>query len=97
MVYQDSSVVAFRDINPKAPVHILIVTRKHIATLLDLEPGDRELVGDVFAAASRIAREQGIAENGFRVVANCGPGAGQSVYHIHFHLLGGRHFSWPPG
>lgn len=97
MVYQDSSVVAFRDINPKAPVHILIVPRKHIATLLDLEPGDRELVGDVFAAASRIAREQGIAENGFRVVANCGPGAGQSVYHIHFHILGGRHFSWPPG
>ena len=97
MVYQDSSVVAFKDINPKAPVHILIVPRKHIATLLDLEPGDRELVGDVFAAASQIARDQGIAENGFRVVLNCGPGAGQSVYHIHFHLLGGRHFSWPPG
>ena len=97
MVYQDSSVVAFKDINPKAPVHILIVPRKHIATLLDLEPGDRELVGDVFAAASQVARDQGIAENGFRVVANCGPGAGQSVYHIHFHLLGGRHFSWPPG
>ena len=97
MVYQDSSVVAFKDINPKAPVHILIVPRKHIATLLDLEPGDRELDGDVFAAASQVARDQGIAENGFRVVANCGPGAGQSVYHIHFHLLGGRHFSWPPG
>lgn len=97
MVYQDSSVVAFKDINPKAPVHILIVPRKHIATLLDLEPGDRELVGDVFAAASQIACDQGIAENGFRVVLNCGPGAGQSVYHIHFHLLGGRHFSWPPG
>ena len=97
IVYQDSSVVAFKDINPKAPVHILVVPRRHIATLLDLNPEDGELVGEVFAAASRIARDQGIAEDGFRVVANCGPGAGQSVYHIHFHLLGGRALKWPPG
>lgn len=97
IVYQDSSVVAFKDINPKAPVHILVVPRKHIATLLDLDPEDRELVGEVFAVASRIARDQGIAEDGFRVVANCGPGAGQSVFHIHFHLLGGRALQWPPG
>ncbi|TAJ83647.1 histidine triad nucleotide-binding protein [bacterium] len=97
IVYQDKSVVAFRDINPKAPVHILIVPRKHIETLLDLKPGDQQLVGDMVYVASQLAREQGIAKDGFRVVLNCGPGAGQSVYHIHLHLLGGRPFTWPPG
>ena len=97
IVYQDESVVAFRDINPKAPIHILIVPRKHIATLLDLEQGDKGLMGDIFYAANRLAREQGVSEDGFRVVLNCGAGAGQSVYHIHFHLLGGRPFTWPPG
>ena len=97
IVYQDGSVVALRDINPKAPVHILIVPRKHIETLLDLEQEDKRLVGDIFFAAAQLARDQGISENGFRVVLNCGAGAGQSVYHIHFHLLGGRPFTWPPG
>ncbi|MBI2351599.1 MAG: histidine triad nucleotide-binding protein [Deltaproteobacteria bacterium] len=97
IVYQDESVVAFRDINPKAPVHILIVPRKHIATLLDLEQGDKKLIGDIFYAATRLAKDKGISEDGFRVVLNCGPGAGQSVYHIHIHLLGGRPFTWPPG
>ncbi len=97
IVYQDGSVVAFRDINPKAPVHILIVPRKHMETLLDLEQGDKQFIGDIFYVASQLARDQGIAKDGFRVVLNCGPGAGQSVYHIHFHLLGGRPLSWPPG
>lgn len=97
LVYQDGSVVAFRDINPKAPVHLLIVPRKHIATLLDLEPGDKGLIGDIFSLAAKLARDQGIAQDGFRVVANCGEGAGQSVFHIHFHLMGGRPFTWPPG
>ncbi len=97
IVYQDKSVVAFRDINPKAPVHILIVPRKHMETLLDLEQGDKQIIGDIFYVASQLARDQGIAKDGFRVVLNCGPGAGQSVYHIHFHLLGGRPLSWPPG
>lgn len=97
IVYQDESVVAFKDINPKAPVHILIVPRKHVATLLDLEQEDKGLIGDVFCVASRLAENQGIAEDGFRVVVNCGAGAGQSVFHIHFHLLGGRSLTWPPG
>lgn len=97
IVYQDESIVAFRDINPKAPVHILIVPRKHIATLLDLEQGDKKLMGDIFYAAARLAKDKGISEDGFRVVLNCGPGAGQSVYHIHIHLLGGRPLTWPPG
>ncbi len=97
IVYQDHSVVAFRDVNPKAPVHLLIVPRKHISTLLDVEQGDKGLIGDIFYAGAQLARDQGISEDGFRVVVNCGPGAGQSVYHIHFHLLGGRKFTWPPG
>ncbi|MFQ5842833.1 MAG: histidine triad nucleotide-binding protein [Thermodesulfobacteriota bacterium] len=97
IVYQDSSVVAFRDINPKAPVHLLIVPRKHISTLLDVGQGDKELIGDIIDVAAKLARDQGISKDGFRVVVNCGPGAGQSVFHIHFHLLGGRSFTWPPG
>lgn len=97
LVYQDNSVVAFKDINPKAPVHLLIVPRKHIATLLDLQQEDTSLIGDVFNAANQLARDQGIAKNGFRVVVNCGAGAGQSVFHLHFHLLGGRAMTWPPG
>lgn len=97
VVYQDGSVVAFRDVNPKAPVHILIVPRKHVASVLDLEKGDQELIGEVFAAAQKLARDNGLAKGGFRVVVNSGPDAGQSVFHIHFHLLGGRSFGWPPG
>jgi histidine triad (HIT) family protein len=97
IVYQDDTVVAFRDIIPKAPIHILIVPRKHVATLLDLGPDDTALIGDIFRVAARLARDQGIADSGFRVVVNCGAGAGQSVFHLHYHLLGGRPFSWPPG
>ena len=97
IVYRDNSVIAFKDVNPKAPVHILIVPIKHIATLLDLEQGDQGLIGEIFSVANQLAKQQGIANDGFRVVANCGAGAGQSVFHIHFHLLGGRSFSWPPG
>lgn len=97
IVYQDKSVVAFRDIAPKAPVHILIIPRKHMETLLDLEQGDKQLIGDIFYVASQLAKEQGISKDGFRVVLNNGPGAGQSVDHIHFHLMGGRPFTWPPG
>jgi len=97
IVYRDDAIVAFKDINPKAPVHILIVPVKHIATLLDLQNEDSELVGEIFSVANRLAKEQGISKDGFRVVANCGAGAGQTVFHIHFHLLGGRSLSWPPG
>jgi histidine triad (HIT) family protein len=97
IVYQDDAVVAFKDVNPKAPVHLLIVPRKHIPTLLDLQEEDKALIGDIFAAANHLARDQGISKDGFRVVVNCGPGAGQTVFHLHFHLIGGRSMSWPPG
>ena len=96
-VYQDESVVAFNDIGPKAPVHILIVPRKHIATVLDIAPTDGPLIGDIFRVAAKLAKERGIAEGGFRVVVNCGADAGQTVFHLHYHLLGGRHMGWPPG
>ena len=97
VVYRDESIVAFRDIRPQAPVHILIVPRKHVATILDLEANDQIFVGQIFLLISKLAREQGIDESGFRVVVNSGANAGQTVYHLHFHLLGGRRFSWPPG
>ena len=97
IVYQDDSVVAFKDVGPKAPVHILIVPRKHIATVLDLGPSDGALIGDIFRVAAKLAAEQGIAQKGFRVVVKCGSDAGQTVFHLHYHLLGGRHLSWPPG
>ena len=97
IVYRDDSVVAFRDILPRAPVHILIVPRKHIATVMDLEPSDSGLVGDIFRVAAKLAEDEGIAATGFRVVVNCGRDAGQSVFHLHYHLLGGRVLGWPPG
>jgi len=97
IVYQNETVVAFRDISPKAPVHILIVPRKHIKTLADVGEEDKGLVGEICYVASQVAKEQKISQGGFRLVVNSGAGAGQSVYHLHFHLLGGRPFSWPPG
>jgi len=97
VVYQDGSVIAFKDINPKAPVHVLIIPRKHIAGVLDLTAEDGALIGHIFAVAARLAREQGIADSGFRVVVNSGDDAGQSVFHLHYHLLGGRRMTWPPG
>lgn len=97
IIYQDNSVVAFKDVNPKAPVHFLIVPRKHIATLIDVQREDKTLIGDIFLAANQLARDHGISQDGFRVVVNCGPGAGQTVFHLHFHLMGGRSLTWPPG
>jgi histidine triad (HIT) family protein len=97
VLYEDNSVVAFKDINPKAPVHILIIPRKHIATLSELSRADGELVGDIFLVAAKLAQEQGIAQKGFRIVVNAGADAGQTVFHLHFHLLGGRYLGWPPG
>jgi histidine triad (HIT) family protein len=89
--------IAFRDIHPQAPSHVLVVPRRHVATLDDLGDGDDLIVGTLVAAAARIARDEGLVDGGYRLVANCGAGAGQSVFHIHLHLLGGRGFSWPPG
>jgi histidine triad (HIT) family protein len=97
IVYQDDFVVVFKDIRPRAPVHFLIIPRKHIVSVLDIDPNDGALVGQIFRVAAQLAREHGIAESGFRVVVNVGPDAGQSVFHLHYHLLGGRQMSWPPG
>jgi histidine triad (HIT) family protein len=97
IVLQDDNVVAFRDINPKAPTHVLIIPRRHIATINDLETGDASTVGLLFMAAADIAKSEGISEEGYRVVMNCNAAAGQSVFHVHLHLLGGRNMAWPPG
>jgi histidine triad (HIT) family protein len=97
LVAEDDHWVAFRDIHPQAPTHVLIVPRRHIATLDDLGPSDASLMGALVGAAAAIARDEGLVEGGYRVAANCGAGAGQSVFHIHLHLLGGRPFAWPPG
>ncbi|MFZ3209462.1 MAG: histidine triad nucleotide-binding protein [Geobacteraceae bacterium] len=97
IVYQDEQVVAIEDLAPVAPVHILIIPRKHIENALDLESEDNALIGHLFQTAAHIARDKGIAEQGFRIVNNNNAGAGQSVFHIHFHLIGGRPLTWPPG
>lgn len=97
LVYEDDDVVAFRDINPQAPTHILIIPRRHIASVNDLEAGDAELVGRLYLVARELAERDGIAQSGYRLVLNTGPGAGQTVDHIHLHLLGGRPLHWPPG
>lgn len=96
-VYEDESIFAFRDINPEAPVHILIIPKKHISSVNDLEPGDEELIGEIFITAKKIAKDEGISESGFRIVTNCGRDGGQTVPHLHFHILGGRNLKWPPG
>lgn len=97
VVYESESALAFRDINPKAPTHVLIIPKRHIATINDLADGDRETVGDLYLVAKAIAAQEGIADDGYRVVMNCNAAAGQSVFHIHLHLLGGRSLAWPPG
>ena len=97
IVYEDNKVIAFKDINPQAPTHILIVPKKHISTLLDLEEEDNQLIGHIYQVANELAKEEGIAEDGFRVVSNCKEAGGQTVFHIHYHLLGGRDLQWPPG
>ena len=97
LVYQDDAVVAFTDINPQAPLHVLIVPRKHIATLNDLAPADDALVGSMFRAAAALAREHGYDARGYRTVFNTNREAGQTVFHIHLHLLAGRGLTWPPG
>ncbi|MCK8826975.1 histidine triad nucleotide-binding protein [Natroniella acetigena] len=97
IVYEDEEVIAFKDIEPQAPVHFLIIPKKHIPTLLDLQEGDKELVGHIYQVAAQLAQQEGIAEDGFRIVSNCKEAGGQTVYHIHYHLLGGRNLQWPPG
>ena len=96
-VYEDNEILAFQDINPQAPVHILVIPKKHLATLNDLGPEHSGLIGKLALTATQLARQTGIAESGYRTVMNCNADAGQSVFHIHLHLLGGRRLHWPPG
>jgi len=97
IVYEDEHIVAFNDINPQAPTHVLVVPRRHIGSLNDLSPGDDELVGEIVRRAAAIAKQRGISSGGYRTVFNTNRGAGQTVFHIHLHLLGGRTMHWPPG
>ncbi len=97
LVYESDTAVAFRDINPQAPTHVLVIPRKHIATINDIEEDDHALIGSLYAAAREIAAQEGMAEDGYRAVMNCNEGAGQSVFHLHLHVLGGRPMGWPPG
>lgn len=96
-VYEDKDVVAFNDINPQAPTHVLVVPRKHIASLDEMGDADTAIVGTVLLRAAQIARDLQLTSEGYRVVVNTGEAAGQTVFHIHFHILGGRDFGWPPG
>ena len=97
VIYEDDRVLAFEDINPQAPLHVLVIPKKHIATSLDITEQDHALMGELLQAANRLATERGVAEGGFRTVINCNRDAGQTVFHLHLHLLGGRPMSWPPG
>lgn len=97
VVYENEQVLAFRDINPQAPLHVLVVPKRHIATLNDLEVGDTELLGQMYLAAKEVATGAGYADSGYRTVMNCNADAGQTVFHIHLHVLAGRGMSWPPG
>ena len=97
IVYEDDDIMAFRDINPQAPLHVLVVPKEPIPTVNDLEPGHAELVGRLFLVARDLATEHGYSEEGYRLVVNTNAGAGQTVFHLHLHLLAGRRFTWPPG
>lgn len=97
LLYEDAELIAFRDIDPKAPHHILIIPKAHIATLNDTEEAHQVLLGKMMLVAKRLAEELGVAESGYRVLMNCNSGGGQAVFHIHLHLLAGRQMQWPPG
>jgi histidine triad (HIT) family protein len=97
LVHESDDLIAFKDLNPQAPLHVLVVPRRHIATLNDLAPGDDALAGSMLRVAAALAKEHGYADRGYRTVLNCNREAGQSVFHIHLHLLAGRGHSWPPG
>lgn len=96
-VYEDEEILAFEDVNPTAPTHVLVIPKRHIATVNDLSDAHAPLVGRLLVRAGTIAGERGLSEDGYRLVMNCMRGAGQTVFHIHLHLLGGRPFGWPPG
>jgi len=95
--FEDDRVIAFEDVNPQAPTHTLIVPKNHLADIHSMNEADRELIGHLFLTARKVAEEKNLQAGGYRMVINNGQGAGQTVFHIHLHLLSGRHFSWPPG
>lgn len=97
IVYEDKECIAFRDINPVSKTHLLIVPKKTVADLNQLQPGDKEMLGHLLLVATKLAEKEGIKDNGYRLVINCGENAGQTVFQLHMHLLGGRTFGWPPG
>lgn len=97
IVYQDEHLITIEDINPAAPLHLLLIPKKHIVSTLELQPEDDALIGHLYRVAAKIATERGVAQSGFRIVANTNAAAGQTVFHIHFHLLAGRSMQWPPG
>jgi histidine triad (HIT) family protein len=97
LLYEDEHAVVFDDINPQARVHMLVIPKRHMVSLDDAKETDATLLGQLLVVSAKVARERGIATSGYRVVANTGRGAGQSVFHLHFHVLGGRPFEWPPG
>lgn len=96
-VYEDENVLAFRDISPQAPMHVLVIPKRHISTLNDLQQADAELVGKMTLAAAKVAEAEGVAESGYRTVMNCNAAGGQTVFHIHMHVMAGRAMTWPPG
>lgn len=97
VVYEDEKVIAFNDLDPKAPTHVLIIPKQHLSSALDITKENCDIVGHIFYVANEIAKKLGIDKTGFRIVNNCGQDGGQTVGHIHFHLLGGRNLGWPPG
>jgi histidine triad (HIT) family protein len=97
IVHETDDVLAFRDLGPQAPTHVLVIPKRHIATINDMQDSDAELVGKLYLAAQKVAADEGISESGYRTVMNCNKGAGQTVFHMHLHVLGGRPMTWPPG
>jgi len=97
IIYEDDSVIGFKDISPQAPVHVIIIPKVHISNINDISEDESDVIGHIFIAAKKIAKDLGISETGYRIISNCGEDGGQTVQHIHFHLLGGRMLKWPPG
>lgn len=97
IIYEDDMVLAFEDIAPQSPIHILVIPKKHYSTVLDISEEDKELIGHIFMVINKIAKQKGFDEKGFRVVMNCNSQGGQTVFHVHFHILAGRQMHWPPG
>ncbi len=97
ILFEDDDVLAFRDINPQAPIHFLVIPKKEIKTLNDIEENDKDLIGKLFIIAKQLAKSEGISDNGYRTIFNCNEHGAQTVYHIHLHVLGGRQMTWPPG